>query len=142
MPLPSAALLHIDLHLRSNPLAEKLPEHEQQKRIALTAINHVGSLGRAVSFLSTGKILAENFGQRVTNELLEELDAALYTIGEMQACLADSAYAAVDEMYTELNKLLEAKADAPQEDPESPPPDEQPRVRGLMKPPRANEAAA
>ena len=103
MPLPITSLLHLDIHLRDH--TRELPEHEKQRLIALTAINHVGSLGRAVSFLSTAKILAANFDERVTSDLLEELDAAQFTIGEIQSCFADSAYAAVEEMFTAFTKL-------------------------------------
>lgn len=118
--------------------------------IALTAINHVGSLGRAVSFLSTEKIHAANFEEGVTDALLEELDAALFTIGETQACFADSAYAAVEEMFTALTELAEANsapgeasaASGPaQEDPDSPP-EVEPKPRRLPKPGRAKAVAA
>ena len=148
MPLPITSLLHLDLHLRDR--TDKLPEHEKQRMIALTAINHVGSLGRAVSFLSTEKILAANFEPGVTDALLEELDAALFTIGETQACFADSAYAAVEEMFTALVELTEANSAAGEavpasgtspEDSDSPP-EVEPKPRRLAKPGRAKAVAA
>lgn len=81
MPLPNNALLHLDIHLRADPLA-KLPEHEKQRMIALTTINHVASLGRAVSFLSTEKIRAASFEARkfrgsISSRLIDKVILAI-----------------------------------------------------------------
>ncbi len=97
MPLPIAALLSLDAHLDLSQRAHA--PFEQQRLIALTLINHLGSLGRVIAFLSTAKIrTGANFECADPDRLLTELDCGLFTLGEIQAALADSAYAAVEEL--------------------------------------------
>lgn len=102
MPLPIASLLHIEYHLRNTP--DNLTEAEKQRLIALTAINHVGSLGRILSHLSTAKSLSPHDPSpaKISDEL-EEFDCGMFIIGELQACIADTAYMAVEEMFTALH---------------------------------------
>lgn len=108
MPLPIASLLQIDLHLRGS---DELPEHEKQRLLALTAINNAGSLGRALSFLSPAKIL-DGFERRESDDLLRELDCTLFTLGQLQSCLNDAAYDAVEKMFGALTKSVTDQAEA------------------------------
>lgn len=96
MPLPNASLLSVDLQLRNIP--PNLPEHEKQRLIALTAISYGGSLGRAVSCLSASKLTEQG------SVPVEELDAAVFALGDLQTCFADVAYDAVEQMFRALNE--------------------------------------
>lgn len=103
MPLPTASLLTIDLQLRNLP--SKLPEHEKQRLIALTAISYGGSLGRAVSFLSASKLCeSDAISSDDPEARLADLDSALFVMGDLQACFMDAAYAAVEELFIALNE--------------------------------------
>ncbi len=103
MPLPNASLLTVDLQLRNIP--HNLPEHEKQRLIALTAINYGGSLGRAVSFLSASKLCgADGITRDEPGDRLEDLDAAVFVLGDLQACFMDAAYAAVEQLFIALNE--------------------------------------
>lgn len=103
MPMPIGSLLHIEYHLRNTP--DDLPEHEKQRLIALTAINHLGSLGRILAHLSTAKPLSpQNPAPAKIKDELEEFDCGLFVLGELQACIADTAYMAVEEMFSLLNE--------------------------------------
>lgn len=103
MPMPIAALHSVQIFLANLP--NDLPAHEQHRLLALTLINHLGSLGRVLSFVSTAKIQTQsNFQFASSDALLAELDAGLFTLGELQTCLADAAYSAVEEMFSLLNE--------------------------------------
>lgn len=130
MPLPIASLLQIDLHLR---ITDELPEHEKQRLIALTAINCASGLGRAVSFLSTVKVI-EGFEKSESETLLRELDCTLFTLGELESCLTDAAYDAVEKMFGALTKSVTNQAEATTADSQEPePPTVETKARCVSK---------
>lgn len=109
MPLPIASLLHVEYHLRG--VSADLPEHEQQRMIALTAINHLGNFGHLLSRLSASKPYCSHDPAPVDAETNgEQLDGGLYVLGELQACIADTAYTAVEEMFGALTEKKNSKA--------------------------------
>ena len=101
MSLPAVTLRTLDLHFRAIP--DDLSDADRHRLMALTAINYLGSLGRLTSFLSTMRIASgEGFEYIKPTDQLEELDHALFVLGELQTGLADTAYMAVEEMFTAL----------------------------------------
>lgn len=102
MPLPLASLRAVEYHLRDIPA--DITEHEKQRLIALTAINHLGCLGYVLSHLTASKVHCSHKRSPIKPpDDAEDLDSALFVLGKMQACIADTAFGAVEEMFSALN---------------------------------------
>jgi len=111
MPLPLAALRAItyELYLDDN----KLPEPEKQRLIALTALNHLSSLAALRKHLSVAKAYASGHGGSHPIEAdigMEEFDAGMFAISELEGCIADAAFIAVEEMFTAFTEPPKKKS--------------------------------
>lgn len=99
MPLPLRSLRAVEIEFRGIPSTVNITDPDHFRVQALVALNHVGSLGRLLSFVSLRKIQKAHFEEGDFNALLEELEEALFTVGELQHTLCDTAYYATQEMF-------------------------------------------
>lgn len=107
--LPFASFVSLHYNLKFTP--HDTPEPEQLYQRALMTLNHVGALGRVVSFLSSAK-LCDDPRQTIDGiqDRAEELDKGLFVLGQLIAAIADEGYAAVVELNDMLTESDSAKA--------------------------------
>lgn len=103
MPLPNASLRAIELQFRGVP--DDLSAAQKHRLEALTIINYLGNFGRLISLVSLTKAVDKgNIQYIAADQVITEGDDALFVLGEIQFALADTAYMAVEEMFTALTE--------------------------------------
>ena len=98
MPIANTTLLVVRLQLRSK---HKQSEPERLLELATTGLNYLGNLDHITSMLSLDKMPELMHGAEELHKeaLVDDYRSALFTLGELQAGIAEAVYDNVTALY-------------------------------------------
>lgn len=103
MPIPDTTLVTVQLQLRT---PHGLTKPEQLRELACVGLNYLANLGHITRMLSLTHI---NEALRLTDDhgkenITDEVDSALFVLGQIQAGIGEMTYGAVTELYELLTE--------------------------------------
>lgn len=103
MPIPDATLVTVELHLRTDRDQSK---PEQLHELACVGLNYLANLGHITRMLSFSRMqeAMRSTGDHDRDNIVDEVDSALFVLGQLQSGIGEMTYGAVTELYELLTK--------------------------------------